>query len=170
MFDQGVTWDTGSYIMLAVVFLIFPVYDLLAQSPLGKDLKVFGAVGLVITAAIIFLMVQFGHFSYRAYVIHTGAMFGTIMAANVWMRIWPAQRKILDAIKQGTAPDPAIMAQVGQRSKHNTYLSVPLIWTMINAHTAVPAANSWLYLVGSVVVGWAIAARLYSQAAKVKGW
>jgi uncharacterized membrane protein len=170
MFEQGIMWSVGSSIMLAVVFLIFPVYDMLAKSSLGKDIKVFGALSFVIVIAIVYLLIQFGNFSYRAYVIHTGAMFGTIMAANVWMRIWPGQRRVLDALKQGAAPDVAIVAQVGQRSRHNTYLSVPLVWAMINAHTAVPAANSWLYLIGSIVVGWVVVSLVYDKSARIKGW
>ena len=59
------------------------------------------------------------------------------MAFNVWFRIWPAQQKIITAIKNGDAPDASLVALAGQRSKHNTYLSVPLIWTMINEHTVV---------------------------------
>src|SRR3990170_3658855 len=115
-------------------------------------------------------MINVGDFSYRAYVIHTGTMFGTIMAANVWMRIWPSQRKIIRAVKEGTAPDATLVALAGVRSRHNVYLSVPLVWTMINAHTAVPAAGSWIYLLAVVVVGWLVVSWIYSKAAKVKGF
>ena len=59
--------------------------------------------------------------------------FGTIMAFNVWFRIWPAQQKIMRAVKEGTAPDAALVALAGSRSRHNTYMSVPLFWGMINA-------------------------------------
>ena len=57
------------------------------------------------------------------------------MAFNVWFRIWPAQQKIITAIKNGDAPDSDLVTLAGLRSKHNTYMSVPLIWTMINQHT-----------------------------------
>ena len=80
-------------------------------------------------------MAVWGGFSYRALNIHVGAMFGTIMAFNVWYRIWPAQQKIITAVKAGTAPDAALVALAGARSRHNTYMSVPLVWTMINQHT-----------------------------------
>jgi uncharacterized membrane protein len=119
---------------------------------------------------IVYLMIQAGGYSYRAYVIHTGAMLGTIMAANVWMRIWPAQKKIITAVKEGTAPDPAVVALAGARSKHNTFLSVPLVWTMINAHTTVPAADSWLYLLASILVGWLTVTLVYKKAAALKGF
>ena len=66
--------------------------------------------------------------------MHLGALFGTNMAFNVWFRIWPAQQKIITAIKNGDAPDGDLLALAGLRSKHNTYMSVPLIWTMHNQH------------------------------------
>ncbi len=171
MFDQGVgSWGLPGYVMLAVTLLSYVWYDQLAKSGLAKNITVFGAVGFVLIGAIVYLMIHWAQFSYRAYVIHTGVMFGTIMAANVWMRIWPNQRKILDAIKAGTPPDAALVAQAGQRSRHNTYLSVPLVWTMINLHTVVPGANSPVWLLGVVVVGWYAVSLFYDKAAKVKGW
>ena len=57
------------------------------------------------------------------------------MAFNVWFRIWPAQQKIIRAVKDGQAPDAALVALAGARSRHNTYMSVPLVWGMINQHT-----------------------------------
>ncbi len=171
MFDQAESsgWGVGGYVMLAVVFLGFGVYDQLAKSALGKNPKVFALIGFVLIALVIYLMIAWAGFSYRAYVIHTGAMFGTIMAANVWMRIWPAQKKIIAAVKSGAAPDPALVALGATRSKHNTYLSVPLIWTMIDAHTVVPGADSWLYLLVAVLIGWFIVMQLYRRSAAVKG-
>lgn len=162
-------WTTGAIVMVAVTFLMFAVYDMLAKTALGKNLLVFGIVGIILVAIVEYLMVDWAKFSFRAYNIHLGAMFGTIMAANVWMRIWPAQKKILPAIKEGSTPDAALLAMAVTRSKHNTYLSVPLVWTMINMHTAVPAAGHWLYLVGAVVVGWIVVWLAYGKAAKLKG-
>jgi uncharacterized membrane protein len=162
-------WGTWSYIMLAVPFLIFVAYDLLAKN-LGKDIRIFGAVSFVVIALVTYLMVDFAHFSYRAYVIHIGMMFGTLMAANVWMRIWPGQKKVLAAVKEGSAPDAAVVALVGQRSRHNTYMSVPLLWAMIDAHTtATVAVNGWYYLMGVVAIGWLVVSLMYDKAGKVKG-
>ena len=80
-----------------------------------------------------YLFVHVGGFTYRGTLIHTGAMFGTMMAFNVWFRIWPAQQKIIRAIKSGEAPDGALVKLAGLRSKHNTYLSLPLLWAMIRS-------------------------------------
>ena len=66
-------------------------------------------------------------------------MFGTIMAFNVWFRIWPAQQKIITAIRErAAAGSRPWLRWPATRSKHNTYLSVPLVWMMINQHTTVP--------------------------------
>ena len=172
MFDQGVEpWQAGSYVMLAVALFAFFVYDTLVKSSLGKNPKVFGVVGFVLIAVIVYLLKEVGQFSYRAYVIHTGAMFGTIMAGNVWMRIWPAQKKIIPAVKEGTAPDANLVAMAGQRSRHNTYLSVPLLWMMINYHTTTTVAVfSPVYLLISVLVGWLVVYLVYKKAGRVKGF
>ncbi len=165
----GTEWGVGPIVMILVTFLVFVVYDALFKSPLGKDLRVGAAIGLAITAVIVWLFVHVGGFGYRGYVIHTGTMFGTIMAANVWMRIWPAQRKIITATKQGQAPDAALVALAGARSRHNTYLSVPLVWMMINAHTTAFAATPVNLLI-AILVGWGAVYWLYSKAPTVKGF
>ncbi len=170
MFEAvGTGWGTGPIVLVAVTFLAFAFYDLLAKSPAAKNLWVLGLIGFILITLFVYLMVTWGNFSFRAYNIHLGALFGTIMAANVWMRIWPGQRKVFAALKEGKAPDPQVVASVSARSRHNTYLSVPLVWTMINAHTAVPAADTWLYLPGVVLIGWLTVALMYKKAAALKG-
>jgi uncharacterized membrane protein len=98
------------------------------KSALGKDPKVFGTVCFVLSTVVVWLMASPAAFTYRAFNIHLAALFGTIMAFNVWFRIWPAQKKILTAVKNGTAPDAALVALAGVRSRHNTYMSAPLLW------------------------------------------
>jgi uncharacterized membrane protein len=171
MFDQGVEqWTAGSWVMIAVTFLMFPLYDVIAKSGLGKDIKVFGAIGFILIAVILYAMSAVGKFSDRAALIHMGAMFGTIMAANVWMRIYQAQKKIIPAFKEGVAPDAALAAMSSQRSRHNVYLSIPLVWTMINMHTvAVFSTNSKYYLLAALVLGWIVVSMAFDKSAKVKG-
>ena len=170
MFEQGVEgWGVSSIVMLVVVFMMFPLYDALAKSSLGKDIRVMGGIGFVVIALVVYAMSSWAGFSYRAYSIHTGVMFGMIMVANVWMRIWPAQKKIIPAIKEGTTPDAALVARAAQRSRHNTYLSVPLIWTMMNSHTVVPGSDSPLWLLGVILVGWLGVSLIYGKSVKIKG-
>lgn len=142
----------------------FAVYDQLAKGL--KDEKIFGAASFVLTAAFAFGLSRFT--SGRSTVMHVGALYGTIMAANVWMRIWPAQRKIIAGIK-GTAPapDPSVAATAGLRSKHNTYMSMPLLFTMVASHfpTLYGSSLAWLWMTGIVAIGWAIAKFLYTKSA-----
>lgn len=170
MFEGNRGWDAAAIIMLVVTFGGFAVYDALAKSPLGKELRSLGAIGFVLIAAVMYLMIDWAGYSYRAYNIHMGAMFGTIMAANVWMRIWPSQKKVIAAVKDGGTPDPAIVGLVAARSKHNTFLSVPLFYTMINMHTSPPGGNSPLYLLGAVALGWVAVQLTYKKSAKIKGF
>jgi uncharacterized membrane protein len=85
------------------------------------------------------------------------------------MRIWPAQRQIITATKQGTPPDAALVARAGARSRHNTYLSVPLVWTMLNQHTTAFAQDFWT-LILATVIGWAAVYWIYGKAGQVKGF
>ena len=169
MFEEGMGgWGMPTYVILALVLLMFFMYDALAKS-VGKDIRVMGAIGFVLLVAFTYAMLSWAEFSYRAYVIHIWATFGTIMMMNVWMRIWPSQKKIIAAVKEGQAPDANIVTLAGQRSRHNTYMSVPLVWTMINQHTVVPAAASPIYLFAVTLLAWLVVSWLYDKSAKVKG-
>jgi uncharacterized membrane protein len=177
MFDGGAGWTTGAIVMVVLTFAVTFLYDFLHKS-FGKDPKVFGTIAFVGAAIMIVLMVKVGGFSYRAFNIHLGAMFGSMMAFNVWYRIWPAQQKIITAIKEGNAPDGALAALAGSRSKHNTYMSLPLFWAMINQHTVVfsggnfgiPSEYSFVVLLAVILVGWHIIFQCYRKATKVKGF
>jgi uncharacterized membrane protein len=168
----GQSWSVGTVVMILVSLLAFFIYDPLAKSGAGKDLRMLGGIGLVLVLILILAFQNVGGFGDRGTVIHVGATFGTIMLLNVWMRIWPAQQKIITAIKQGTAPDAALVALAGARSRHNTYLSVPLVWTMINAHTSAifTGATGIVVLFIAIVAGWALVYWLYTKSAAVKGF
>jgi uncharacterized membrane protein len=159
---------TGSIIGLVLLVVGFAVYDALWKSPLGKQPMAGTIVSLVLLAAVAWWLSTI--FSGRAMFIHLGALLGTIMAANVWMRIWPAQQKIITAIRDGQAPEAALVAMAGQRSRHNTYMSVPLVWAMINSHTAVPYASSPVYLFVIILIGWGATYLLYKNVPRVKGF
>jgi uncharacterized membrane protein len=100
----------------------------------------------------------------RAAYIHIGALFGTIMAANVWMGILPATRKMLESIREGKPIDQKLAARAKGRTIHNTYMTVPLIFLMISNHfpTATYGANyNWLILSGLVLAGAVSAKFIY---------
>src|SRR5437764_13070565 len=128
---SGAEWSAGAVIMIVVTFLAVFIYDPLWKSGLANNLRAAVIVSFVLLSIVVALFYYFGHFSYRGTLIHTGALFGTVMAFNVWFRIWPAQQKIIRATKTGQAADPAVVKIAGLRSRHNTYMSVPLVWAMI---------------------------------------
>lgn len=172
MFEAGGGWGAGAIVALVLVFGGVFVYDALYKSPLAENVKVAHSVAFALTAAVLLLMVYWGGFTYRAYSIHIGAMFGTMMAFNVWFRIWPAQQKIIAATKAGEAPDPALPALAGSRSRHNTYLSVPLLWVMISQHTAATSFSSWGWvgLLIMILLGWHIVFQFYRKSLQVQGF
>ena len=174
MFENGVNVSMWSHLMIAFTFLAVFLYDLLYKSPLAKNTRVITIISFLLIAGTEYLMIHCGQFSYRAFNIHIGAMFGTMMAFNVWFRIWPAQQKIITAIKNGDAPDSNLIALAGLRSKHNTYMSVPLFWTMINEHTVIFSGKLFningLVLLVIIALGWHIVFQCYKKASKVQGF
>jgi uncharacterized membrane protein len=172
LFEATSTWGPGAIVALVLVFGSPFIYDLIFKSPLAANVRVAYSVCFALVVAVTLLMVYWAGFSYRGYVIHVGAMFGTIMAYNVWVKIWPAQQKIIAAVKAGEAPDAALLALAGSRSRHNTYLAVPLLWAMINQHTAVTAFSSWGYVGFFVIIllGWHLVFQLYKKSLQVQGF
>ena len=175
--DPDAGFSTGTYVMIVVTFLAVFVYDLLYKSPLASNVRVVNAIAFLLLGIVVFLFVRFGGFSYRGTLIHTGALFGSIMAFNVWFRIWPAQQKIIRATKEGSAPDANLVKLAGFRSRQNTYMSLPLFWAMMGQHTTFFAGGNlfpdryyWLVWLVVILVGWHIIWQLYRKAGKVQGF
>lgn len=166
VFDTG-HWGLATFIMLAVVFFGVFVYDQLVKTVLKEPTTLFVG-GLIIVFVVLLLLDYLAGFSFRGYAIHLGTLFGTTMAFNVWFRIWPSQRTIITATKNGEAPDPAIVALAGTRSRHNTYMSVPLVFMMISQHATWAANPILLTLV--VAAGWGLVYHLYDRVKNVKGF
>ena len=139
------------------------IYDLLMISPLGRNEKLFALIsyGLIVAASYGLTRV----FSGRGAYIHLGAIFGTIMAANVWMRILPAQKKMIEAITAGQKPDEKLAAQAKLRSKQNTFMAVPVVILMLSNHFGgtTTGGYDWIHLAILVPVGW-LAAKFIRRA------
>ncbi len=132
------------------------VYDGLCRSPVGQNLKLFGAVWfLTLTAAAYGLTHLFAD---RGAFMHMGAIIGTVMAANVFLIIIPNQRKVVAQVLAGEKPDPALGKQAKQRSVHNNYMTLPVLFIMISNHYPMifAAPLNWLWLAGLGIVGWTI--------------
>jgi uncharacterized membrane protein len=148
----------GIAIGLGALVLGWIIYDVAVRSALAKSETTFAIFSLVMIAAISWGLLHV--FSARAAYIHVGAMFGMIMAFNVWERILPAQRKMIAAAAAGATFDASLSAQAKLRSKHNTFLAVPVVFLMLSNHFPVATYGntySWEILVGLVVIGWAAA-------------
>jgi len=130
----------------------YVAYHLLCDSPLGKRPALLGAVlfVLLIAAAYGFNLI----FSGRAAYIHVGAIIGTIMVGNVFFTIMPAQRALVKAIEDGTTPDPSLPAKGLLRSRHNNYLTLPVLFIMISNHfpSTYGSQYNWLILAGIAVL------------------
>lgn len=157
-----------------IILVLFVVYDRIATG-LQKQPMLALWVWYALVFLFTLLLTQIGFFSAsdRAAYIYTGSMLGTAMAANVWMRIWPAQRRIITAIKSGQAPEANDPALAGMRSKHNTFMSVPLLLLMLSVHTAemgISFGEPWQWILGMFVVGYLATLWLYSTSTRVKGF
>ena len=139
---------------ISIAFLVvgWVFYDLLCRNMIGKD-------GLL--AAIVFVFVMVANyvlhqvFSARGAYIHVGAMLGTMMAANVFFHIIPGQKKMVEQIRRGEPVDtmPGIVGK--QRSVHNTYFTLPVLFIMISNHYPMTYShpNGWLVLVVMMLAG-----------------
>ena len=138
---------------IAALVIGWVVYDLLCKSPLGKNDKWFGVTifALLVGAAWALTHVLSG----RAAYIHIGAMIGTIMVANVAMVIIPGQRKMVQAMSVGSLPDPQYGIKAKQRSVHNNYFTLPVLFIMISNHYAMTYQHrqAWLVLAFIMAAG-----------------
>ena len=167
MVPEGSTMSNGtaSLICLAIIVVSFFIYDILWKSV--KNETVGAVISYLLVVVAIFGLSQF--LIGRAVYIHIGAIFGMIMFMNVWMRIWPAQKKIIAGIKgTGAAADASVIAMAGLRSKHNTYMSVPLVFFMVSNHYPGLYGNvefGWIIAAIIVLVGWLVTKFLYTKSA-----
>lgn len=129
------------------------VYDRLCKTYLVEDGLSFALLGFVLVVITAFLLTKL--YSGRGAYIHIGAMLGTIMVANVFFVIIPGQRKMVDAIKAGQAPDPRFGKWGKQRSVHNNYMTLPVLFIMISNHYPMTYGNaySWAVLAAMIVAG-----------------
>jgi uncharacterized membrane protein len=148
----------GIAIGLAVLGGGWIVYDLALRSPLGGSEAMFAAFSVLIIAVLAWGLTHV--FSGRAAYIHLGAIFGTIMTANVWFRILPSQRKMIAAAAANKEFDASLGAQAKLRSKHNTFMAVPVVLIMISNHFPVATYGNkygWEVLVVLILLGFAAA-------------
>ena len=137
MVDPGIASLTpGQAVALGAGSMVgsWVVYDLLCRSPLGKYE---GLLGAVVFGLITLLAWGLGRtLGGRAMFIHVGTAIGTIMAANVFFIIIPGQKRMVTAMRAGQAPNPLDGKRAKQRSVHNNYFTLPVLFIMISNHSA----------------------------------
>jgi uncharacterized membrane protein len=140
---------------IAIAFIVggWLVYDLLCKSPLARDTRVFGVILLVLCGGLAWGLCEL--FSGRGAYIHFGVVLGTIMVANVFFVIIPGQRRMVAAAESGQTPDPIHGLRGKQRSVHNTYFTLPVLFVMTSNHFAMAYGHeyNWLILIGISLAG-----------------
>ena len=154
------------------------VYDLLCRSPLGDNDR-----AMLVIMFVLLSLAGWGlsHvYSGRGAYIHIGAMIGTIMVANVAMVIIPGQKKAIASMLAGDVPDPIHGKRGKQRSVHNNYFTLPVLFVMLSGHYPMTFGNAYPWAVlatisvagvmirhffnlkntGRIVIGYPIAAAI----------
>jgi uncharacterized membrane protein len=129
------------------------VYDLLCRSPLGRNEGALAGALLLLCGLLSWGLCQL--YSGRGAYIHFGSVLGSIMVANVFFVIIPGQRQMVEAAARGEQPDPLPGLRAKQRSVHNTYFTLPVLFVMTSNHFAMTYNHdyNWLVLLAIAVAG-----------------
>jgi uncharacterized membrane protein len=146
---------------IGLAFLVggYALYEGLCRSPVGRSDTLLSIILLLLLALAAWTLTRV--FSGRGAFLHYGAILGTIMVANVAHVIIPGQRRMVEAMQAGREPDPRDGLMGKQRSVHNTYFTLPVVFTMISNHYATLFGHRWnwvilvlLTLAGALVRVW----------------
>ncbi|MCP4765665.1 MAG: urate hydroxylase PuuD [Gammaproteobacteria bacterium] len=152
--QQVMSLSPATAITLSIAFLVggWIVYNLLCKALRGRDSLLAGIIFVLIAAS---AWVLFQLFSARAAYLHVGAVMGSIMAANVFFHIIPGQKRVVAQMRAGETPDtePGIIGK--QRSVHNTYFTLPVLFIMISNHYPMTYSHEqgWLVLIFIMLAG-----------------
>lgn len=136
-------------ISLASIGLGWIVYDLLCKSPLGRS-----DTGLMLVLYVVLVFMSWGYtqlFTGRAAFLHLGAFTATIMTANVFFIIIPNQKIVVADLKAGRTPDPKLGAQAKQRSLHNNYLTLPVVFLMLSNHYPLAFGTRFNWIIAALI-------------------
>ena len=137
-------------ISIGGIILGWAIYDGLCRSPLGRN-----DVYLAVAGFVFLVILSYGYtqiFSARGAFMQMGVTIGTMMVANVLMVIIPGQKNVVVALKAGDAPDPVYGMRGKQRSLHNNYLTLPVIFVMIGGHYPAIFATSYSWVILGLVL------------------
>jgi uncharacterized membrane protein len=142
-------WGAVAISILGMI-LGWVVYDRLCKSPLGENDNALAAAGFVFLVALAYGFTWL--FSGRGAYMEMGAIIGTIMAANVLLVIIPNQKVVVADLIAGRTPDPKLGYVAKQRSMHNNYLTLPVLFVMISNHYPLAFASRWNWLILALVL------------------
>ena len=125
------------------------IYHLICKTSLVKNGPLSALVGFVIATAFAFFYTHV--FNSRAAYIHFGAMLGTLMAANVFFIIIPAQKAMVKAAREGKPLDPLLGKNAGLRSLHNNYFTLPVLFVMISNHFPTTFGYKYPWLILAII-------------------
>jgi len=153
--DSPLSKGAAISLSLAMIVVGWVVYDLLVKFCANEMLAGVIGFGLIVLAS----WVACHYFTGRGAYLQVGAMLGTIMAANVWMCILPAQKRMVAALKEGREPDFQEGARAKARSKHNSFIVIPVVFMMISNHYSGTYGSryNWEILSVLVLLGWGAA-------------
>ncbi len=154
-----ISGNTAILISLASIGVGWVIYDLLCKSPIGEHTN-----GLMVLLFVVLVAMAWGYtqvFTGRAALLHLGAFTATIMSANVFFIIIPNQKKVVDSLVAGETPDPKLGAQAKQRSLHNNYLTLPVLFLMMSNHYPLAFATEFNWLIASLVFLMGVTIRHY---------
>ncbi len=144
-----VSATVGILISLASIGLGWVLYDLLCKSPLGRN-----DTALMLVLYGILVAMAWGYtqlFTGRAAFLHLGAFTATIMTANVFLIIIPNQKIVVADLKAGRKPEPKLGLQAKQRSLHNNYLTLPVVFLMLSNHYPLAFATQFNWVIASLI-------------------
>ena len=146
----ALTAPTAAAIAFASLVLAWLAYEALCRSPLGRHELALALVGYGFLVALTY---GFTHvFSGRGAFTQIGALIGTIMVANVFVIVIPNQKKTVAALLAGKEPDPVWGEAAKQRSVHNNYLTLPVVFLMIANHYPLMFATRFNWLIVAIVL------------------
>ena len=151
--DKSVLALTATQAALIAFFSLVAAwlaYEGLCRSPLGKHEVALAIVGYVFLVALTYLFTHV--FSGRGAFTQIGALIGTIMVANVFVIIIPYQKKTVAALIAGQEPEP-YWGEVGkQRSVHNNYLTLPVVFLMLSNHFPLFFGTRYNWVIVAIVL------------------
>ncbi len=164
----GLTPALASGIGIASLAAAWFAYDLLWQSRLGREVPL--AATALSLGGLAGITLGFHHvFSGRGTFIHVGALLGTLMVTNVWVRILPAQQKMIDATREGRVPDFELGKGAKRRSVHNSYVTFPVLFIMLSNHYPSTYAHPWSPLILGLLIVLGCGVR-HVMVAGLRGW